>query len=85
MAKITEEDFYDDFKPQLNHFDDNASFDGCMFETYGEELGEAKAVASKKFFLNNVLLAERKYLMNLFLELNKKNPIGQDGAKYMFH
>lgn len=28
----------DRFKPINNTFDDNASFDGIMFETYGEEL-----------------------------------------------
>jgi len=35
---ISEEKFYDEYVPQKNHLDDNASFDGCMYETYGEEL-----------------------------------------------
>ena len=38
IEKITEEEFYQKFKRQENLFDNNASFDGCMFETYGEEL-----------------------------------------------
>jgi hypothetical protein len=25
------------FRPAKNHLDDNASLDGCMFETYGKE------------------------------------------------
>ncbi len=37
--KISEDDFYEIYKPQKNHLDSNAAFDGCMFETYGEELG----------------------------------------------
>jgi hypothetical protein len=36
--KITEDDFEAIYKPQTNHLDNNASFDGCMFETYGNEL-----------------------------------------------
>ncbi|CAB4121830.1 hypothetical protein UFOVP26_33 [uncultured Caudovirales phage] len=33
------------YKPIKNHLDDNASFDGIMFETYGEELAFVKAQA----------------------------------------
>lgn len=36
--KITEDNFDEVFKPQQNHLDDNASFNGWMYETYGEEL-----------------------------------------------
>ena len=35
---ITEEVFYEEYKPIKNHYDPNASFDGHMFETYGEEV-----------------------------------------------
>jgi hypothetical protein len=38
IENVTEEEFYKKFKRQKNHFDKNASFDGRMFETYGEEL-----------------------------------------------
>ena len=37
MRKITEDEFYEKFTPIENHLDDNASWDNCMFETYGEE------------------------------------------------
>lgn len=30
--------WFDTYKPIQNHFDDNASMDGTMFETYGQEL-----------------------------------------------
>jgi hypothetical protein len=36
--EISEDVFYEEYKPVKNHLDDNASFDGCLFETYGEEL-----------------------------------------------
>lgn len=36
--EITEDNFDEVFKPQQNHLDDNASFDGCMYETFGEEV-----------------------------------------------
>ena len=35
--KLAEEEFYD-YEPIKNHIDTNAPFDGCMFETFGEEL-----------------------------------------------
>jgi hypothetical protein len=30
--------FIETFNPQQNHLDDNASFNGWMYETYGEEI-----------------------------------------------
>lgn len=38
MIKITWEQFEEQYKPVQNHLDDNASLDGVMFETFGEEL-----------------------------------------------
>jgi rubrerythrin len=35
---LTEDEFYEKFTMVKNTIDENASFDGCMFETYGEEL-----------------------------------------------
>lgn len=48
MLKISEEKFYEDFTPVENHFDDNASFDGCMFETYDEELDYVFELSKKE-------------------------------------
>ena len=41
---LTEDQFYRDYQPQQNHFDNNASWDGCMLETYGEQLEHVKTV-----------------------------------------
>ena len=38
IITLTEEQFEEQFTLVENHLDDNASFDGAMFETYGEEL-----------------------------------------------
>ncbi len=38
IENVTEDEFYTKFKRIKNHFDSNAGFDGCMFETYGKEL-----------------------------------------------
>jgi hypothetical protein len=35
---ITEDEFYKKFTLQANYIDTNAGFNGCMFETFGEEL-----------------------------------------------
>jgi hypothetical protein len=43
FIELTEEEWFEQFKPIPNHIDENASFQtdegvGYMFETYGEEL-----------------------------------------------
>ena len=38
LQNLTEEKFYTKFNLQKNHINKNAPFDGCMYETYGEEL-----------------------------------------------
>jgi hypothetical protein len=38
FVKISEDEFYEEFRPLKNPLVDDAAFDGCMFETYGEEL-----------------------------------------------
>ena len=38
ITQLTEAQFDEMFNPIQNHLDENASFSGCMFETYGPEL-----------------------------------------------
>lgn len=40
---ITEEQFWETYAPIKNHLDDNACLDGCMYETYDEELEFVKS------------------------------------------
>ena len=40
----TEDEFYKKYELITNHIDDNASWDGCAFETYGEELEYVKSM-----------------------------------------
>ncbi len=47
IENITEEEFDNYFKREKNHIDKNASFDGCMYETYGEELAYVFEMSKK--------------------------------------
>lgn len=38
MRTMTQDEFYEQFHPVKNHLVEDAPFDGCMFETFGEEL-----------------------------------------------
>ena len=38
IENVSEDEFYMKFNLMKNHIDNNAGFDGCMFETYGKEL-----------------------------------------------
>ena len=45
ITTLTEEQFYEQFTPIENHIDDNAGWNGSMFETFGEELEYVKMKA----------------------------------------
>jgi hypothetical protein len=47
VKNLTEEQFEEQFTQVKNHIDTNASWDGCMFETFGEELEFVKTMAQK--------------------------------------
>jgi len=44
VSEITIEQFNKEYLPQTNQFNDNASWDGCMFETYGQEFDYVKSI-----------------------------------------
>ena len=46
-GRITWKRFDRDFQFVKNHIDNNASFDGCAFETYGEELAFVKTMVDQ--------------------------------------
>ena len=43
---------FDEYKPVKNHINKNASFDGCMFETYGSELKHVYKIGKKTEWRN---------------------------------
>ena len=42
FIELDYDEWVETYKPILNHIDKNASFDGAMFETYGEEVDFVK-------------------------------------------
>ena len=47
LTSLTEEQFDEQFTLIENHLDDNASWGGAMFETYGEELDYVRMKAER--------------------------------------
>lgn len=45
--RMSLDEFEDEFKPMKNHLDDNASYEGHAFETYGAEFEYVQEIASK--------------------------------------
>lgn len=45
------DEWFDTYKPITNHIDKNASFDGCMFETYDEEVEFVKQQDPTKIWM----------------------------------
>lgn len=48
ILSITEEEFWEKYKPIKNHLDNNASWNGCMYETYGDEKQHCFELAQKE-------------------------------------
>jgi hypothetical protein len=60
---LTEDEFYAQFNPVKNHIDEDCSFDGCMYETYGRDINYINAVAKDpvaKLKLWTIIEAEGK-------------------------
>ena len=54
MDKFIEMDYdewVETYKPVLNHIDTNASFDGMMFETYGDEVAFVKSTPENRIWM----------------------------------
>lgn len=48
ITTISEDKFYDEYKPIKNHLDKNAGWDGCLYETFGDELDYCFELAKKE-------------------------------------
>ena len=45
-TRLSFDEWAEQYKPQTNTLDPHASFDGLMFETYGDEMSEVLAIAN---------------------------------------
>jgi hypothetical protein len=51
FIEMTEEEWFNTYKPIENHLDTNSSFDGHMFETYGSEVAFVKSQSPDKIWM----------------------------------
>jgi hypothetical protein len=51
FIEMTEEEWFETYKPIKNHIDTNASFDGHMFETYGDEVEFVKSTPLNRVWM----------------------------------
>jgi hypothetical protein len=51
FIELDYDEWVDTYKPILNHIDTNASFDGYMFETYGDEVDFVKSQSPDKIWM----------------------------------
>ena len=51
FIEMTEEEWFNTYKPIKNHIDHNSSFDGHMFETYGDEVEFVKTQSPDKIWM----------------------------------
>jgi hypothetical protein len=51
FIEMTEDEWFDTYKPIKNHIDVTSSFDGHMFETYGDELEFVKAQDENRIWM----------------------------------
>jgi hypothetical protein len=53
-TRITFDEFEAKYVPIKNHLDDNASYDGCMFQCYGAELEYVQSLANDEYHRTRV-------------------------------
>jgi hypothetical protein len=51
FIELTFDEWCDTYKPINNHIDTNASFDGAMFETYGDEVEFVKSQSPENIWM----------------------------------
>jgi hypothetical protein len=51
FIELTEEEWFNTYKPIKNNLVESSSFDGHMFETYGEEVGFVKAQDENRIWM----------------------------------
>lgn len=59
------------FTPQQNHLDENASFSGCMFETFGKELAYVMSQATTNRVVTILDLDGDTYFVSGFHFVNR--------------
>ncbi len=50
LLELNYDEWFDKFKPLINTLDDNANYDGCMFETYGAEAEHVSVAPANKIW-----------------------------------
>lgn len=83
LKKMKYDDFWDKYEPITNDLDDNASYDGCMFETYDEELAFVKK-QPKAHIATLIEVNGEQYIISGFHLVNRlgyfitKHPMPED-------
>lgn len=83
---IDEDTFIERFEPRPNHLEDDAPFDGCMFETYGEELAFVREQDLRCIWTifdsdNGLMISSGYHFVNRFGYLVCNVPV-EDGCTY---
>lgn len=78
MIKINFEEFLEEYKPEVNSFNENASFNGFMFEPFGKELEYVKKEADFGCVWTLVEVEGKRYIVYGM----KKANIGYFVTKY---
>ncbi len=69
--EMAEDDFYETYTQRENHLDDNASFNGAMYETYGEEVGYVRKNIKSPRLWTIVECEEGLYYMSGYHYVNR--------------
>ena len=83
-GRITWKRFERDFPLVKNHLDANASFEGCLFETYGEELAFVRTMVAQNRVLTitgcdgKSIVGTGFHFVNRLGYLITKNPVTYD-------
>lgn len=82
---MTYEEFINTYIPRKNHLDINAAFDGCMYETYGDEDTFIRSSDKKHVWtiidVNALYVVPGRHYVNRLGYLITENPWEEDNIE----
>lgn len=88
LSEKAPDDFFEKYQPIPNKFDDNVPYDGCMYETYGQEYEYVKSmIDSNRVFTitddgENICITAGLRLVNRYGYLITEQPYGDENECY---
>lgn len=82
VVTISEDEFYEKYKPIKNHIDDNASWDGCLYETFGDEVQYCFELSKKENRVWTIIECDNVQEEDITGDIEYNQDLNEDDENY---